>query len=150
MKIIHIDTSILVSPLLDKGDKKQSAGKTLYNIIKSGDYHIRISQVVIGEAISNIYEKSRNDMIDSNMNKFIDTLFKLKAEIKPLNKNIVESALGLHEIDNRIDFCDCIIIATAMIDNADILLMRSSEYVESEKLRNYIKGRSGVKITDTL
>jgi predicted nucleic acid-binding protein len=150
-QIVYIDTSILISPIFDKKDKRKSANNILNKLAyNSKNYEISIPHIVVGEAINAILLKSEQDF-NNNLQWFINMLHKLNAELKPLEDRIADIALKLREKDNRIDFCDLIIIAHAIYHTKQnskkvTLYMRSSEVRDSYQLLTTIKEESDDKI----
>ncbi len=150
-QIVYIDTSILISPMFDKKDQRESANKLLFNLEHHSNIHeVNIPLVVVGEAINEILLKSKQDF-NNNLQWFINMLHKLNAKLKPLEDRIADIALKLREEDNRIDFCDLIIIAYAIYHAKQsskkvTLYMRSSEVRDSYQLLQTIKEESDNKI----
>jgi hypothetical protein len=170
-QIVYIDTSILISPIIDDGkykkknvkeDKKKSAkedkkksAKDILNKLRynSNNYGINIPHVVVGEAINEILHKS-NDKL-SDIQKFIDILHNLNANLEPLDRegNIAKIALVLreHEGNIGIDFCDLIIIAHAVhyakySNNKVMVFMQDSKVRKSYKIKEIIREESGDKV----
>jgi predicted nucleic acid-binding protein len=152
--IVYIDTSIIVSPILDKGYEQKAAKKIFGKLqSRSNQYTKKIPQIVLGEAVSSILRKyNYNEGIQKITEFFHKIIYYLSPfDIIPLNENIVKIASKLRTVDNRIDFCDLLIIASAINDNADILLMHSSEVERSYKLNEAIQRyNKDLRISDSL
>jgi|FaiFalDrversion2_1042247.scaffolds.fasta_scaffold07097_2 predicted nucleic acid-binding protein len=150
-QIVYIDTSILISPLFDKEDKRRSANNILNKLAyNSKNYEISIPHIVVGEAINAILLKSEQDF-NNKLQWFINMLHKLNAKLKPLEDRIADIALKLRKKDDRIDFCDLIIIAHAIYHTKQSgkevkLYIRSSEVNENYQLRKTIDEESDNKV----
>ncbi len=102
-QIIYIDTSILISPIIDSGDKKQSANKMIYHLnIHPHEYDVRIPQIVIGEAIKAIIEKTHSNALETHIKELIEIIHKINGDLKPLTTDMVKKALGPREEDANI------------------------------------------------
>ncbi|MEM2857204.1 MAG: PIN domain-containing protein [Candidatus Nitrosocaldaceae archaeon] len=139
---VYIDTSILISPIVDKSSKAKEVGSRLGHI--SNRYTIVIPQIVIGESISIIIKKTGNRNLDP-FQSFISNIFNYvvdyENQLPALNEEILNHALELIKLQaDYLDMCDCLIIAHAIVDKEARYLLTSDKHIlENGYIIQYVK-----------
>src|SRR5437867_3666881 len=102
MDRIYIDSHLIINRIIGKGEAKSDAKSILYKIC-SHYREIIIPQIILGESLIKILEKSDEDEMSNNMTDFCDlieeTIQDIKKHTPPLRKEILEVALGISDDD---------------------------------------------------
>jgi hypothetical protein len=107
-----------------------------------GQPPLRVSHVAIGETFAGITEKDKVScegfdcaMIELNKLTFGGGLVEVKGI--PSTEEFHKTALRLHEIDNRLEPNDCLILALALSDpDCDTFVTSDPTMVKSQRLRD--------------
>lgn len=137
----YIDTSMLVSQFVDKKSDANERKSQLEKIRKR--YTMVIPQIVIGESIAIILKKTKDPLttLQEFDRKILDYITDYETQLPALNKEILEHALKLKELQegySQLDICDCLIIAHAIVDEDARYLFTLGEIVENIKIINYV------------
>ncbi|MEM4400119.1 MAG: PIN domain-containing protein [Candidatus Nitrosocaldus sp.] len=156
---VYIDTSILISPFVDRQKRASEVRSKLIRI--SNNYTIVIPQIVIGESISVIIKKSgskNSDILQEFINSILNYITD-DGKLPALNKEILKQAIklkGLQEGYHELDVCDCLIIAHAIVDKEAKYLLTYGSILENDVIMDYVKqtrqeyGYPPLIITDSL
>ena len=161
-KVIYLDTSVLIEPIIGTDQATKSiVNESLHKMARHGGLII-IPQLVMGEACTKIYERSLESKSDpkSDTYRFIELLGKLNFNVKecipPTTDRILQLALAIQRNDNRIDYCDCVIVSHALSDDKATHLYTMDKYVMrstyiKKQLDDY-KNENGheLRISDTI
>jgi predicted nucleic acid-binding protein len=150
--ILYIDTNIIIDILFAKRSQAISENKRMVNRIKSR-YKIIIPQIVIGEIIVKIIEKTSSPNSKTEQSQKLSCSFALAQDITNLNDNsppvdrdILSTALTLvNDEDGRnIDYCDAVITSFALTSNKNCRLLTSGSKIhQSRNVSEIITERQG-------
>ncbi|MDF2737052.1 MAG: hypothetical protein K0S93_908 [Nitrososphaeraceae archaeon] len=145
---MYLDTNIITS-LIIKDDLFDDYDKLLFNIEK---YHeIVIPQIVVGETLIKIIEKSTNKNKDVvEFTKFLIEKTKFETNLPPLNDKILRMALEIKNEEPFVDYCDAVIIAHALNDGSDCSLFTTDKKVHDSQhifeLRRNLEKKTKIKV----
>jgi len=131
MSRIYLDSSILLSSVIDKPTEKKRS-KNMIETLRAG-HNIVIPQIVLAEIVSKILTHNNNyQKLLQDISNVILNITNPHTCIPNADEKVYDLALSIVRNDNRIDICDATIVAQAILDNADILLTYDTKILESE------------------
>lgn len=135
--MLFIDTSFILD-LVFENKKDRSYNNDIKHKIKS-NYEVKIPQIVIGEIIVQIIEKTRSEIERNNklaeFYKIIQYLTDLNNNSPPINGNVLKMAVELtrNEDSRNMDYHDAIITSFALTSECSCkLLTLDKDIMESE------------------
>ena len=138
--LIYIDTNILLR--LSKYDK---VDKDTWRMLKKTFYgkDIRIPQIVLGEAITQILEKTNKvSKISEHMENLKNTLFELKCTDKKFpttNNDVIQCAIDLQHTSDLVNHMDSLILAHPVMDNEATHFYTKDVSLKNYRVHEYIK-----------
>ena len=138
--LIYIDTNILLA--LSKFDKSD---KDVLRLMKKTFYgqDIRVPQIVLGEAITQILNKTDDDgKISEYVRNLKNTLSKLNCtseKFPTANENVIKCAIELGNISGVVSNMDSLILAHPVIDKNATHFYSKDKSLKNDKVREYIR-----------
>jgi predicted nucleic acid-binding protein len=141
---IYLDTSYLVDLAINRRDRKMAL--KFLERIKSKYREIFIPQTVIGESYLVVLKKSLEDEQNKNLQTLSSWIQRLAADLDnwtpPLKKDVLEMALDIKIHDYKLDYCDAVLAAHALLDlDASILFTKDGAIHESTVIQEKIEER---------
>lgn len=116
---IYLDTNILVDAVLARDSIKSDARRLLHRIGQTSN-EVYIPQIIIGESFATVIRKSNDGNIFTNIKNLSESIQKLIPDVghctPVIEKDVLEMVIELKKSDNRIDYCDSILVSHAILD----------------------------------
>ncbi len=138
--LIYIDTNILLR--LSKYDK---VDKDTWRMMKKTFYakDIRIPQIVLGEAITQILEKTKDiSEISKHLENLKNTLFELECtpeKFPTTNNDVIQCATDLQNASALVNHMDSLILAHPMMDDKATHFYTKDGSLKNRKVHEYMK-----------
>ncbi len=138
--LIYIDTNILLG--LSKYDRvDRDTWRKMKKIFYGKD--IRIPQIVLGEAITQILEKTNDESkIPEHLENLKETLFKLKCtpgKFPTANNDVIQCAIDLHGVSDVVNHMDSLILAHPITDDAATHFYTNDSDLKNYRVQEYVK-----------
>jgi predicted nucleic acid-binding protein len=116
---IYLDTNILVDAIVAKDSTKSDARRSLYRITIMSN-QVYIPQIILGESVTTVIKKSDDGNRFTNIKDLIDWTQKLMPDAghctPVIEKDIIDMTIEIKKDDNRVDYCDAILVSHAILD----------------------------------
>ena len=135
---VYLDTSVISYLEQSDAPEKQEITRTIWQILKKGEYDIFISNVVIRELLECSNEAKRNTLIN-HLSEITYTLVDVTEKTIELAESIIDFGILKQK-----SFDDCQHIAAAIVNNCDFIISWNFKHIVN------VKTIKGIKILTTM
>ena len=137
--VIYLDASVL---LIIIGYRTDEYHRRLCNKILA-DYHIKIPQVVLGEALAVLLREMRKGMdawpYIETVRRMIRKMHLAPDAFPPVTNEVIRVAHELIELSDVINNMDALILAHAIVDNDAVALYTTDRWMRNSLVRKFIE-----------
>ena len=135
---VYLDTSVISYLEQSDAPEKQEITRTIWQILKKGEYDIFISNVVVRELLECSNEAKRNTLIN-HLSEITYTLVDVTEKTIELAESIIDFGILKQK-----SFDDCQHIAAAIVNNCDFIISWNFKHIVN------VKTIKGIKILTTM
>ena len=136
----YIDTHYFLSIVYDEGDSQDA--RLLLSQLGSNSYRVLVPQIILGEIVAKILDKSDADSLRNDLGKLGEIFFKYKISVEEClpgtSKDTPRIMLDMQGLDERLTPNDAMILSEVLADpDSKFFFTRDRVILASLKIKKY-------------
>lgn len=135
----YIDTHYFLSIIYDEGDSQDA--RLLLSQLDNSSYCVLVPQIILGEIVAKILDKSDADNLRNDLGKLGEIFFKHKISVEECipgaSRDTPRIMLDIQGLDDRLTPNDAMILSEVLADpDSKFFFTRDSDILENLKIKN--------------